>query len=157
MGKKRNYGGSEDSPDACFGGPSTQPSRQPAGMIWAPNGILQAEMSMCVCVCTYVVPEAELERGARGALDANPVERHVLNDAASASLRLNAQPELRVNDVEVSHRDVLNPAARLGADSEGRADEAAGADVLNQDVPRGPADVPPPPVFPCSRDHCWHS
>ena len=22
MGKKRNYGGSEDSPDACFGGPS---------------------------------------------------------------------------------------------------------------------------------------
>ena len=110
-----------------------------------------------MCVCTYVVPEAELERGARGALDANPVERHVLNDAASASLRLNAQPELRVNDVEVSHRDVLNPAARLGADREGRADEAAGADVLNQDVPRGPADVPPPPVFPCSRDHCWHS
>ena len=25
MGKQNNYGGSEDSPDACFGGPSDAP------------------------------------------------------------------------------------------------------------------------------------
>ena len=29
MGKKRNYGGSEDSPDACFGGPSVASSELP--------------------------------------------------------------------------------------------------------------------------------
>ena len=57
MGKKRNYGGSEDSPDACFGAPATVVAFGGRGSLVAPCSGQKFEANSCRPFAPTAEPE----------------------------------------------------------------------------------------------------